>query len=77
MSLILKSTLFLSIAVNCMGSGQSFFDHLVSDNRQQSYYLVIHVDSPNYKGKAIIKNVSLFLFVMDPKIWTVKSWFRV
>jgi hypothetical protein len=51
------------MAVNFMNGGVSFFDRLVHDRGPHSYYLVIHVDSPNYKGKAIIENDGLLLFL--------------
>ena len=63
MSLILRTCLCLSIAVNCMAKGGSFFNHLVSDYGQRSYYLVINIDSPNYKGKAVVENRILLLFL--------------
>ncbi len=63
MPLVLKSSLFLSIAVNCIGNGQSFFDRLVNSHAEHSYYLVVNVDSPHYKGKTVIENHVLLLFL--------------
>ena len=60
---VLKAFLFLSIAVSSINSGESFFDHLVSDHGPHSYYLVINFDSPDYQGKATIENHLLFHFL--------------
>ena len=60
---VVKAFLFLSIAASSINSGESFFDHLVRDHGPHSYYLVINVDSPNYKGKASIENHLLFHFL--------------
>lgn len=63
MSLILGICLFLSTAVNCSATGESFFDHLVAHHDRHSYFLVINVDSPKYRGKATIENDGLLLFL--------------
>src|SRR5690348_1980693 len=63
MRFILRTCLFLSIVVNCTHIDESFFNRLVNDRGPHSYFLVIEVDAPNYKGRAAIENHLLLLFL--------------
>jgi len=67
MKLQLAFLLCLIMASQCLGQSSDFYDKVLSDKGNHSSFIAIDIASSEYKGRVIIQNGSLLIFLYETK----------
>lgn len=65
--LIIVFLIILNPLISCTKVNTTFFDKVLNDFDTNSYFIAPDVQSPSYKGRVIIENNNLYLFLSETK----------